>query len=126
MTIHFEQPVFEIRGILNYTSPNKHTTSSIHSPYHSVAYLIYVDAFRRGISPEESYIVGTRCGTEVFNQARVDEYTEYRTHRKTLNEIILRNYPGVNLSDMATCEAMLHKKWFGEHYLYISSHLQTT
>jgi hypothetical protein len=53
----------------------------------------------------------------------VDEYTEYRTHRKTLNEIILRNYPGVNLSDMAKCEAMLHKKWFGEHYLYIPSHL---
>jgi hypothetical protein len=91
-----------------------------------VAYLIYVDAFRRGISPEESYIVGTSCGTEVFNQARVDEYTEYRTHRKTLNEIILRNYPGVNLSDMATYEAMLHKKWFGEHYLYIPSHLQAT
>jgi hypothetical protein len=115
----------EIRGVLNYTSPNKHTSSSMHSPYHSVAYLIHVDAFRRGISPEESYIVGTRCGTEVFNQARVDEYTEYRIERKTMNEIILKNYPGVNLSDkniFLTYDAIIHKKWFGDHYLYIPSY----
>ena len=107
----------EIRGILNYTSPNKHTTSSIHSPYHSVAYTIYIDAFRRGISPDETYIVGTHCGTKEFNQSRVDEYTEYRTHKKTMDDIIIQNYPGVNLSDKKTFlkyEAMIHKKWFGD------------
>ncbi len=117
--------ITEIRGILNYTSPNKHTTSSRHSPYYSVAYLIHIDAFKRGISREESYIVGTRCGTEEFNQARVDEYSEYRTHRKTMNEIILKNYPFTDLSDknnFLKYEAMINKKWFGDHYLYIPSY----
>jgi hypothetical protein len=115
-------PITEIHGVLNYTLPNKHTTSSIHSPYHSVSYLIYIDAFRRGISPQESYIVGTRCGTEEFNQSRVNEYTEYRTHKKTMNEIIVKNYPYVNISDKNTFlnyEGMIHKKWYGDHYLYI-------
>jgi hypothetical protein len=122
----FEKPITEIRGILLYTSPNKHTLSSIHSPYHSVGYLMYVDAFKRNcISPEESYIVGTRCGSEDFNQSRVDEYLEYRTYKKTMNEIILKNYPYVNLSDkkiFIKYEEMINKKWFGDNYLYIPSH----
>ncbi len=107
----------EIRGILNYTSPNKHTISSIYNPYHSIAYTIYIDAFRRGISPDETYIVGTHCGTKEFNQARVNEYIQYRTQQKTMNEIIIQNYPFVDLSDKNTFlkyEAMIYKKWFGD------------
>jgi hypothetical protein len=118
-----EPQVTEIRGLLHYTLPNKHTTSSIYSPYHSVAYTIYIDAFRRGISPDETYIVGTHCGTKEFNQVRVDEYIEYRTHKKTMNEIILKNYPGVNLSDKKAFlkyETMIYKKWFGDHNQYLS------
>ena len=115
--------ITEIRGVLLYTSPNKHTISSLHSPHHSVAYTIYVDAFRRGISPDEAYIVGTHCGTKEFNQARVNEYTEYRTHKKTMNEIIIQNYPFVDISDNKTFlkyETMIYKKWFGDHNLYLS------
>lgn len=118
-----ESPQRDIYGILQYSVPNKHTTSSIHSPHHSVAYKINIDAFQRGISPDEIYIVGTNCGTKEFNQARVSEYTEYRTLRKTMNEIILNNYPGINLLDKNTFlkyEAMIYKKWFGDNNIYLS------
>lgn len=109
--------VKEIKGILLFNKPNKHTISSPYSPYHSLAYLIYVDAHIRGISPEEDYLVGTRCGTEVYNSTRVKEYTRYR--RSLTNElsvIIREKYNGFAYleADFKKYRHMLYKEWFGD------------
>lgn len=107
----------EIKGVLLFNKPNKHTVSSPYSKYHSLTYLIYVDAHTRGISPEEDYLVGTRCGTELYNSTRVNEYTRYRISlTKDLTEIIREKYKClVNLqSDLTTFTNMLYRDWFGD------------
>jgi hypothetical protein len=96
-----------IPGILLFKNPNKHTTQSSTSPS------IFVISFNTSIgniSSDEIYAVGTRCGTSIYDQARVEEYKAYKLGQKTMEEIIKPK----KYEDWRTSCNNQMRKWFGD------------
>jgi hypothetical protein len=89
----------QIKGILLYTQPNKHTTPTVSPGIYAVTYDVGIG----WITQDEIYIVGTRCGSEEFNQLRVDEYKYYKLTTEPLN-ITEQTWK------------LLDKKWYGDSY----------
>ena len=72
---------------------------------------------------EETQIVGTRCGTLQFHQARADEYLEFKRGTKTMTQIIFQYDLMLTLSEYNLNWRYYHnrqlKRWFGEDLIDI-------
>lgn len=97
----------EITGILLFKKPNKHTTQSSTSPS---IFVICLKVSFGNISSDEIYAVGTRCGTSIYDQARVEEYRAYKLGQKTMQEIVKPK----SYEDWKTYYNAQMRKWFGD------------
>lgn len=107
-----------IPGILLFKKPNQYTVQSPTSPgLYVIPYQCEID----GVSRDEYFAVGTRCGTAPFNQERVDDYTAYKQGLLPIKDIVLMNNPNLDLKDFQLNWKKYHenqfKEWFGEDFI---------
>lgn len=100
-----DQTTSFINGVLLYSTPNKHTITNQFSPFYTVSYKVNFTC----ISEDEKYIVGTHCGTKLFNEERVNLFMKVKN--REITELTLLNY--LNLKSLKE----LDKYFFGESYI---------
>ncbi len=104
-----------IAGYLIYKKPNKFTQPSQVSPG---LHIVMIPSLPFGVSNEESFMVGTRCGTVQFHQDRVNEYIAYKRGEKPMVNIIFQNDLMLTLAEYNRNWRYYYnrqmRRWFGE------------
>ena len=105
----------QIAGFLLFKKPNKFTVQSPASPG---VFLLPLACEPGGASRDESYAVGTRCGTLSFHQSRVDEYIAFKRGHKSMIDLIFQNDLMLTLAEYKNNWRYYHnrqmKRWFGD------------
>lgn len=104
-----------IAGFLLFKTPNQYTKPSPTSPGLHIIPMI-CDA--NGVSKDESFAVGTRCGTIPFHQDRVNEYLAFKKGQISMVDLIFRYDLMLTLAEYKSNWRFYHnrqmKRWFGE------------
>lgn len=107
-----------IAGFLVFKKPNQYTRPSSTNP---PVYIIPIACGFGAVSRDESFAVGTRCGTLTFHQGRVDEYLAFKRGEKSLRDFLFQNDFLLTLDEYRRNWKELHNKqlrrWFGDDLL---------
>ena len=104
-----------VAGFLVYKKPQKHAVQCAASPS---VYIIPLACATTGMSQEESFAVGTRCGTVQYHQDRVNEYLAFKRGHLSLRDLVFRYDSMLTLAEYNNNWRLYHnrqmKRWFGE------------
>ena len=104
-------------GILLFKKPNKYTIQSSSPGIYSIPIKVGICS----VSSDEYYAVSTRCGTDSFNQKRIDDYTDYKLQIRTIDDIIIDNFKIIDMDIFSDNREkyyqLLLKDWYGEDFL---------
>ena len=104
-----------LAGFLVYKKPQKHAVQSPASPS---VFIIPLAVSPSGMTQEESYAVGTRCGTSQFHQDRVNEYMAFKQGRVSMSNLVFQYDSMLTLAEYKNNWRFYHnkqmKKWFGD------------
>ena len=106
-----------IAGFLLFKSPNKFTKPCSSAPHLHILSL-NVSPNCSQVSQDESYAIGTCCGTTTFHQDRVNEYLEFKSGKKSMVDIIFKYDYMLTLHEYKCNWQLYHnqllKRWFGK------------
>lgn len=109
-----------IAGFLIFKKANQYTTPSPVSPG---LHILVLPCAPYQMTREESMIIGTRCGTVMFHQSRVDEYLAFKRGEKPMVNIIFQNDSMLTLAQYNMNWRFYHnrqlKRWFGDDLIDI-------
>lgn len=114
-------------GTLLYDKHNTYTQKSSHSPYYTVNYKYNFNKF----SDDEKYIVGTHCGTQPFNEERINYYVLFKQNNRVglslLEQLKLKNFQELDkyfygndyhsFADSTPIEILLHDRQIRLDYI---------
>jgi hypothetical protein len=104
-----------IAGFLLFKKPNQYTIPSTVSPG---LFILPLACQPGGASRDESFAIGTRCGSVPFHQGRVDEYIAFKRGQKSMIDLIFANDSMLTLAQYNMNWRFYHnrqmKRWFGD------------
>lgn len=109
-----------IKAVAVYKSKNALTNHTYDGTYWSFWYSCGI----LDITEQESYIIGTRCGTIPYDEFRVQEYKAYKTGKKDFNQIVIETFK-IPRELLNTYPMQCHyynlkyKDWFGEDIINV-------
>jgi hypothetical protein len=106
-----------IAGFLLFKTPNKFTKPSTTSPnIHILAMNVSTDCNQ--VTQDESYAIGTCCGTAQFHQDRVNEYLEFKSGKKSMMDLVFKYDLMLTMHEYKCNWRSYHnqvmKRWFGK------------
>lgn len=109
-----------IKAVAVYKSKNALTNHSYDGTHWSFWYSCGIS----DITEQESYIVGTRCGTIPYDEFRVQEYKAYKTGKKDFNQIVIETFK-ISNDILNMSQSRYHyynlklKDWFGNDLINV-------
>ena len=109
-----------IAGFLLFKKPNQYTQQSQVSPG---IHVLALPCMPEGMSTQESFLVGTRCGTVQFHQSRVDEFVAFKRGIKSMRDIVFQYDTMLTLHEYNMNWRYYYnrqmKRWFGDDLIDI-------
>lgn len=104
-----------IAGFLLFKKPNQYTKPCPTSPN---VFILPMECSCNGLSQNEIFAIGTRCGTIPFHQARPQEYLEFKQGKRSMEQIIF-HYDSMLTLDQYRRDWRFYynrqmKRWFGD------------
>ena len=107
----------DMMGFLLFKKPIRFAKQvSVEPPIHIIPYVCSCDSTK--ISSDELFAVGTHAGSSPVNQDRINEYTDWRQGRLSMDDIIFKNNIILDVNEYYSKLRPIYyneqmRKWFG-------------